>query len=187
MAGNGGGIGRFAARKKQLSQPEAPPAVAARAGGPAAGGQPDDDDDAATMTAATALTAAGEDPDPASDDAAAMEVDHPSTAINSFGYDGDDGGRPATSGSNVFSSIGNMFDEQNNDNAMDDAMDDGNVDNIFFSSTPAEYMDDPNFGQGYDGYDCRYQGFDGFEQGEQGSPMGEERAESPAKGDGCES
>ena len=183
MAGNGGGIGRFAARKKQLSQPDAPPTVAARASGPTAGGLPNDDEDA-TVTAATA---SGEEAAPASDDVATMEAEWPATSINSFGYEGDDGGRPATSGSNVFSSIGQMFDEQNNDNATDDAMDDGNVSNMFFSSTPAEYMHDSNFGQGYDGYDGGYQGFEGFEQGGQGSPMGEERTESPAKGDGCES
>ena len=183
MAGNGGGIGRFAARKKQLSQPDAPPTVAARASGPTAGGLPNDDEDAT----ATAATAAWEEPAPASDDAAAMEAERPATAINSFGYDGDDGGLPATSGSNVFSSLGQMFGEQNNDDAMDDAMDDGNVGNMFFSSAPAEYIDDSNFVQGYHGYDGGYQGFDGFEQGGRGSPMGEERAESPAKGEHCES
>ena len=184
MAGNGGGIGRFTARKKQLSQPDAPPTVAARAGGPTAGGLPNDDEDA-TVTAATA---SGEEAAPASDDDAAMEAERSATAINSFGYDGDDGGRPATSGSNVFSSLGQMFVEQNNDDAMDDAMDDGNVANMFFSSTPAEYnMDDSNFGQGYDEYEGGYQGYEGFEQGGQGSPMGEERAESQVESEHCES
>ena len=183
MAGNGGGIGRFAARKKQLSQPDAPPTVAARASGPTAGGLPNDDEDA-TVTAATA---SGEDAAPASYDDDAMEADRSATAINSFGYDGDDGGRPATSGSNVFSSLGQMFVGQNNDDAMDDAMDDGNVANMFFSSTPAEYTDDSNFGREYDGYDGGYQGYEGFEQGGQGSPMGEERAESPVEGEHFES
>jgi hypothetical protein len=129
MARNGGGIGRFAARNKQLSQPDAPPTVAARAGGPAAGKLPNNNADT-TVTAATAMW---EEPAPASDDAAAMEVERPATAINSFGYDGDDGGLPATSGSNIFSSLGQMFGEQNNDNAMDDDMDNGNVGNMFFS------------------------------------------------------
>ena len=183
MAGNGGGIGRFAARKKQLSQPDAPPTVAARASGPTAGGLPNDDEDA-TVTAATA---SGEEAAPASDDDAAMEAERAATAINSFGYDADDGGLPATSSSNVFSSLGQMFVGQNNDNAMDDAMDDGNVANMFFSSTPAEYTDDSNFGQGYDGYDGGYQGYEGFEQDGQGSPMGEERAESPVEGEHFES
>ena len=44
-------------------------------------------------------TAVWEEP---SDDAAAMEEERPAMAIDSFGYDGDDGDLPATSGSNVF-------------------------------------------------------------------------------------
>ena len=75
-------------------------------------------------------TAVWEEP---SNNAAVMEEERPAMAIDSFGYDGDDGDLPATSGSNVFSSLGQMFGEQNNDNAMDDAMDDGNVGNMPFS------------------------------------------------------
>jgi hypothetical protein len=57
------------------------------------------------MTTATTTTAMWEEPAPMSDNAAAMEAEWPATAINSFGYDGDNGGLPATSGSNVFSSL----------------------------------------------------------------------------------
>ena len=46
-------------------------------------------------------TAVWEEP---SDDAAAMEEEWPAMAIDSFGYDGDDGDLPATSGSNVLTS-----------------------------------------------------------------------------------
>lgn len=174
--GNGGGIGRFASRKKNISQPDVPPATVARADGPRAGGRPDDDD-------ATADAEGGE-PAPANDDAvvvdaasaAAMEAERTSEDFISLGYDNDGGGGrlAAQYDSNDFSSIGQMF--GNNDDAMD--ADDGNVGDIFLSSTPADYA---SFGQGYDG---EYQVFEGFEQG---SPMGEERAESPAKGNDCES
>ncbi len=107
-------------------EPDAPPTIAARAGGPTAGRLPNDDKDAT-------VTAAWEEPAPVSVDAAAMEAERPATAIKSFGYDGDDGGLPATSSSNVFSSLGQMFGKQNNDKAMDDTMDDGNVGNMFVS------------------------------------------------------
>jgi hypothetical protein len=107
-------------------EPDAPPTIAAQAGGPTAGRLPNDDKDAT-------VTAAWEEPAPVSVDAAAMEAERPATAIKSFGYDGDDGGLPATSSSNVFSSLGQMFGKQNNDKAMDDTMDDGNVGNMFVS------------------------------------------------------
>jgi hypothetical protein len=83
MAGNGGGIGRFTAQKKHLSQPDAPPTIATRAGGPTAGGLPNYDKDA-TVTTATNATAAWEEPAPVSDDAAAMETERPATAVTIF-------------------------------------------------------------------------------------------------------
>ncbi|KAL3766564.1 hypothetical protein ACHAW5_003867 [Stephanodiscus triporus] len=169
MAGNGGGIGRFASRKKNISQPGVPPATVARADGPKAGGRPDDD-------AATRADVEGGEPAPANDDAvvddgasaAAMEAERNAADFISFGYDDDGGGGSlaARFDSNDFSSIGHMF--GNNDDSMD--ANDGNVGDVFLSSTPADYA---SFGQGYDG---EYQVFEGFERG---SPVGEKRAESP--------
>jgi hypothetical protein len=175
MAGNRGGIGRFAARNKGVSQPDAPHAATARTDSTTTEDELANDNSAV----AAAANAAGEEPAPANDTVVDGESsttigadEQPTTIFHSIGYDDHDG-RPTTSGSNLFSSLGNIF--ENNDDATE---------NVFFSSTPAEFMNESNLGQEYGDYVAGYQELEGIEQG---SPMGGGRAESPLKDNYCES
>ena len=178
MAGNGGGgIGRFAARKRQAPQPDAPHAAIART---TDGATTEDAQkmanvdtsavvvDAANATGGGGAATANDAIVDGGESSSAMETDEQHTAIfHPYGYDEDhDGGRPTTSGSNVFSSFGNMFENTNDDDAATTTGD------AFFSSTPAEFMNEANFGQGYDEYVVGdYQGLEGAEY--QGSPQQE--------------
>jgi len=167
----GGGIGRFARKKQQLSQQSdaAPLDTAATSGDGGGGGQqPNNDNNNNIATSATD----NEQP-PSGNDApntTEMEVERPATAFNSFGNDSD---RPATSGSHGFSAIGNMFGNNDNDDDNINGMnlDDGN--NNFFSASPTEGMD---IGFDVGGQDNGvFQGFGGFggdgEEEEQQQPI----------------
>ena len=171
----GGGIGRFARKKQQLSQQQsadAAPLDTAETSGDGGGGvqQPNNENNNNIATSAT-----GNEQHPTSNNNDApntteMEVERPATAFNSFGNDSD---RPATSGSHGFSTIGNMFgnNDENDDNINGMNLDDGN--NNFFTASPTEGMD---IGFDVGGQDNGvFQGFGGFggggEEEEQQQPI----------------
>ena len=170
----GGGIGRFARKKQQLSQQsDAAPLDTAETSGDGGGDgqQPNNDNNNNVATSATdneqpPTTSSNND----APNTTEMEVERPATAFNSFGNDSD---RPATSGSHGFSAIGNMFgnndDDDDNINGMN--LDDGN--NNFFTASPTEGMD---IGFDVGGQDNGvFQGFGGFggdgEEEEQQQPI----------------
>ena len=135
MAGiGGGGIGRFANRKKQLSQQDAAPSAAAASGGK--NQQPNVS--VATASNNENASAVVDGNNTTATDTTEMEIERPSTAFNSFND------RPATSGSHGFSSIGNMFGV--GDQEMMAAGGEGGE--MFFTSTPTELDNANDFGFG---------------------------------------
>ena len=168
----GGGIGRFARKKQQLSQQsaDAAPADTAATSGDGGGQQPNNDNN---NNVATSATDNEQPPTSNNNDApntTEMEVERPATAFNSFGNDSD---RPATSGSHGFSAIGNMFGNNDDDDDNIDGMNLDDCNNNFFTASPTEGMD---IGFDVGGEDNGvFQGFGGFggggEEEEQQQPI----------------
>mgnify|MGYP000381804269 CR=1 FL=1 len=198
-AGGGGGFGRFARKKKQPDNNGAAGVVGATANqeGKGPNSQTADVVDNGTSPPPV-VTTANEN----------GEEERPSTAFATT-FQTDDISRPATSGSNNFSSIDNMFDHANynaddagltDDVVMDGGEDNGNANAaaqnlLFFTATPTEGMDSGVGGGG--GVDAMMMGpsqefgaspfgggFDGF--GELGSGGEAEQQQQPVVEDNGE-
>ena len=138
-----GGIGRFAAGRKKPSQQQQKDA-SANDGGGGGGEQPNVNNNNGATANVNNNTADSTNNNTSNN----MEVEHPSTAFNSFNSI-NDVDRPATSGSHGFSAINNMMFGGVNDNEDDGMMmmDDNNgVDNFDLDNNTAAASE---FGQGF--------------------------------------